>query len=265
MLIEKYRLFRVMHRLLVALVFSLLFPHAGLGEESVCDQELLQPKKNPLGYRLRGERCEGQYIEQVASTALSVASLTKTFEDYDLNSDKPLQIEWPKLGDQEIRLRAHGIKWKLYYRMDTTRPSESTAFQWPVGILSALNIPKNSIGIVGWTYQKFEDTTKKVYLPLRVIQSQGANVQSSYRLLLWPGVQLKEVYVSLAKVDDQGKTKEFLLEGMPLGLFFYPAQREIPVNLQGFQETGIYKVDISATLQSGSDTSLSMFLYHSVE
>ncbi len=249
--------------LLLAFVWLTILPSPALSQENPCDSYLLQPKQNPLGYRFRGDRCEGQYIEQVASTALSIASLTRGFEEYDLNSDKPLQIKWPKLGEHDIRLRAHGIKWKLYYRMDTTRSAETKTYQWPIGILSALNILKRSIGIVGWTQKGFGDKTQKVYLPLQIRQNQSLEETGAYRLVLWPGVQLKEVYVSLASVDEEGMSKKNLQEGKPLGYGYYPAQRAIPISLRGFQESGIYNVTISATLQNGTDTAIRLLVYHS--
>jgi len=263
MRVEKYPGLQFLHTFLGILACLLVFPFATLSQENPCDPYLLQPKENPLGYRLRGNRCEGQYIQQVGSTPLSVASLTHVFENYDLNSDQPLQVDWPKLGDQETRLRAHGIKWKLYYRMDAVSPVGLTSFQWPVGILSALNISKSAIGIVGWTHREFGEETQKIYLPLRISQSGEMYPKDSYRLILWPGVQLEEVYVSLARVDDEGHPKSFLQEGKPLGYGYYPAQRAIPLRLTGFQESGIYNVTISATLQSGSDTTLRLFVYHS--
>ena len=232
-----------------------------------CDQDLIRPNENPLGYKIRGaqgDRCEGQYIEQVASTALSVASFTKTFEDYDLDKDRPLQIAWPGLGEQEIRLRAHGIKWRLYYRMDTIRSPGSTTFEWPIGILSALNIPKRDIGIKGWTEMKLGAATQRVYLPLHVTQSGALPPsQGVYRLVLWPGVQFREVYVSVTSLDDKGRPKEVLQEGKPLNYGFYPAQRAIPVSLRRFRVPGIYKVTISATMDSGTDTSVTLRVYHS--
>jgi len=265
MRVAGYQIRRWISLSLVLLALPLFGGPLAVSQLDPCDPYLLQPKENPLGYRLRGEqgdRCEGQYIEQVASTALSVASLTKTFEKYNLNSDRPLHIQWPKLGEQDIRLRAHGIKWKLYYRMDTVRSAGTTTFQWPIGILSALHIQKNSVGIVGWTYEKVGDTTQKIYLPLRVTQSEKLPSKEAYRLVLWPGVQLKEVYISLAKIDDAGRPQEFLQEGKPLEYGFYPAQRAIPVSLSGVQTSGIYKVTISATLESGGATTKEFWFYH---
>src|SRR5919108_743620 len=96
------------------------------GQESYCDPYLGQVSDNPYGYRMRGDRCEGIYIKEVSTTILLVASLTESFEDYDLNSSKPLLIEWNKAsGDGVVRLRAQGLRRRLYYRMDTVRPRGS--------------------------------------------------------------------------------------------------------------------------------------------
>src|SRR5579863_1516285 len=63
-------------------------------QSSPCDPHLPQPAQDPYGYRLRGDRCEGVYIQEVSGAPLLVASWTESFADYDLTSRQQLAMEW---------------------------------------------------------------------------------------------------------------------------------------------------------------------------
>ena len=244
---------------LVGLVYPV---ESGVSQTNYCDPDLLQPKENPLGYRMRGDRCEGSYIEQVASTPLSVASLTRVFEEYDLGSDQDLKIEWPPLGDDAIHLRAYGIYWRLYYRMDSLRSKGATSYIWPIGILSALNVPKPRVGVIGWTHLKVGESTRKIYLPLEITQSGNRIASDGYHLVLWPGVELEEIYLSLATTGENGDPENYFQQGRALGYGFYPPQRPIEISISELPTSGFYYLDVSATLKSGGSTGLHFLLYH---
>jgi hypothetical protein len=244
-------------------LFGLLFH--GACQANHCDPMLERDDQNPLSYRLRGERCEGLYIEQVASTALVVASLTASFQDFDIAHSEALQIIWPTVGDAPTRLRAKGVKWKLYYRMDAVRPAGVSSFSWPTVMLDALDISKQDIGVVGWTTLRLGETEHSVYLPLNISPSRGARRANRYRLVIVPGVQLSEVFVSLATLDKAGNTQTFLQDGEPLKYGFYPPHRPIDINLTHISDPGLYYVEIGATLQSGGSTTLAFLLYHAPE
>ncbi len=86
-----------------------------------CDPSLTQVK-TAFGYRDRGDRCEGVYIKEVSSTALTVASFTEVFEPYDLQSSEPLHLAWDRPpGNASVRLRAQSLRRRLYYRMDAVQ------------------------------------------------------------------------------------------------------------------------------------------------
>jgi hypothetical protein len=193
---------------------------------------------------------------------LLVASFTIAFEDYDLASGKPLRVEWPQVGEQEIQLRARGLRWKLYYRMDTVRQGQEPSFTWPTSLLAALNIPQHDVGIMGWTRYTMGNTERQLYLPLRITQTGGKPGKNIYHLVLFPGVELQEVFVSLATVNEDGQPASFLQDGKPLRSGFYPAQRRIDVSLAGFPRPGFYYVEIGATLQRGGATSVEFVMYH---
>ena len=227
-----------------------------------CDSHLIQPDDNPYGYRLRDDRCEGQYVQPVASTIMVVASFTNIFEDYNLGIDFPLRLKWPVLGTKEVRLRAQSLKWKLYYRMDSLRNPGETTFVWPIGLLAAMKIPKRDLGVVGITSYQIGATLHQVYVPLEINQKENPKSLSSYDLIIWPGVEFQEVFLSIATVDNMGQPKKYLLDGEPLRYGYYPAQRAIDIPISGLEEPGIYYIEIGATLSSGGAHTLDLLFYH---
>ena len=243
-------------------VFASLLSLPVYAEDSPCDPDLKSPENHPYRYIRRGDRCEGSYIQEVSSTTLLVASLTEFFEDYDLTSGKDLLVGWKAPGPTGVRLRAQGVRQKLYYRMDTTLPSNRTAYTWPANILAALNIRKNDIGVVGWTTYAFGKTEQKVYLPLRISQQINPVSLNSYQLVLVPGRELQEVYISLATVNADGLPKTFLKDGEPLEYGYYPAGRVIAIPISGLKIAGIYYLGIGATLKGGGVTTIDLWFYH---
>jgi hypothetical protein len=217
-----------------------------------CDSSLILNTDNPLGYNNRGDRCEGIYIKEVGSTTLSIVSLTGFFEQYNIKSGKPIHIEWDKPPDDSIvHIRVQGIKRRLYYRMDTFQLSGTKSYTWSSDILASLNIHKEDIGIVGISRYFVGQTLHNVYLPLCIRQEESKLHIGSYKLILLPGVELTEVYISLAPTGSDGMPKEFIKDEEKLGYGYYPAERGIVISISGLQEVGTYYMEIGAILKAG--------------
>src|SRR5687768_7415532 len=100
--------------LLRAMLFISLILNCGFGNvlpaQVTCDPALPAIKDGNLGYRDRGDRCEGLYINPVSSTTLFVASFTEHFENFE-KAGNTLLIEWDKPPtSNDIHLRAQGIR-----------------------------------------------------------------------------------------------------------------------------------------------------------
>lgn len=229
-----------------------------------CDPSLIKLSAGPSGYKERGDRCEGIYIKEVGSTTLQVASFTESFVRYDLNSGKPLIIQWDTLpNNSSVSLRAQGLRRKLYYQMDKLMQAGKTFYSWPTNFLSSLNISKSEIGIIGRFLYKSGKAEYNVYVPLRISQ-QGNDVKTGdYKLLLFPGTELKEVYISMAPVEMGGGNGKFIIEEKKLGFGYYPAERAIEIPVSGMKETGLYYLEISAEKKNGGTSSQEIWFYHS--
>src|SRR5438105_1489505 len=104
---------------------------AAIPTANCCDPGLKPAGRSDLRYEVRDDRCEGLYLEEVAGGALEVVSFTSDFRNYPFAREKPVLLEWAEWGEREVRVRASGLRRKLYYRMDTVRPAKSSRYTWP--------------------------------------------------------------------------------------------------------------------------------------
>jgi hypothetical protein len=228
-----------------------------------CDADLQAPPTNPLGYRLRGDRCEGIYFQEVGATVLRLVSFTQSYENFDPTIGRPLVLEWTPLTNQELHVRAQSLKNRVYYRMDSDRPAGTASFDWPLDLLQTLRLEKNDLGIVAWTVRPLGGKDRMVHVPLRIRQ-RSAIAPGPYRLVLMPGVQVEELFISMAAAEPSGESGASLIDKQPLGFGYYPAGRAIVVPLPVSAATGVYRVSIGATLTQGGASAMTLYFSHSM-
>ena len=236
-------------------------------EESPCDPGLPVASKDSLSYQLRGDRCEGRYTMssqvRIFSGVLRVVSFVEHFEEYHPGSDQDLRIEWSVPQPKEIALRASGLQTGLYYRMDVNPSANTTNYSWPTDILQALQISRNELGLIGWASYKFSNgMVKDVYLPLRITQNSPAKSSSNYQVVIWPTQELSEVFVSVASLDSDGSPRNFILDGEELGYGYYPKDRGIHFEIPKPPKTGVYYLEIGASLKDGGGVNIEDWFYH---
>lgn len=235
-------------------------PRTAAAQEEHCDPGL-DRISSPLGYRPHEERCEGLYVQEVGSEDLVVLSFTEVFEEFDAAGGPDLRVEWEAPAEAPVRLRAQGVG-KRYYRMDTVRPAGTTSFLWPTDVLSGVGYTRQDIGVVGWTRATVGEVERQVYVPLRVTQGPSSAGPDGYRVVLQPGQELAEVYVSFAEVGEDGEPSRFLKDGDPLGYGFYPARRGVEIPLSGLGAPGVYYLEVGATVKGGGVTTVELWFYH---
>jgi hypothetical protein len=235
-------------------------PGPAAAQAEHCDPGLDQVSGS-LGYRPHEDRCEGLYVQEVGSADLVVLSFTEVFEEFDAPSGQELRVEWATPGEERVRLRAQGVG-KHYYRMDTSRPGGTTSFVWPSDVLAGLQLSRQEIGVAGWTRAAVGGTEREVYLPLRISQKQAPAGSDEYRLVLLPGRELEEVYVSLAAVGEDGEPGRFLLDGEALGYGYYPARRGVEIPISDLGAPGIYYLEVGARVKGGGSTAAEIWFFH---
>jgi hypothetical protein len=233
------------------------------GIQEYCDPNLSPPAGHPYKYSYRDNRCEGIYIQEVANTPLQVVSLTESFENYDLNLEQGLLVEWTPFSDRSVQLRAQGLRRRLYYRMDTIRVGNTGAFRWPSVLLSVLNIPQKQLGVIAWVNTTVGQIERNVYLPLRISQQQQPHLSRHYTMVLLPARDLNELFISLATVGPDGQPAKFLTDGKSQGHGRYPAQWPIAIHIPYPSTKGFYYIEIGATLSGGGVSTTELWFFHS--
>ena len=246
------------------LVFGLNSQTSGTqasSQHGPCDPTLHEREQDPQGYRLRGDRCEGIYLQTVSGSSLLVASFTSFFEAYDPGSLDKLSLEWSSPAQTPVRLRAYALREKLYYQMDAVVAPDKATYSWQGGVLNALHLSKPDIGVVGFIDYPIAGENRTVYLPLR-IHEKTLKPTHSYELVLVPGSQLKEVFISLAKVEADGRPHTFSISDRPLHRGYYPAERGTLVEIPNPGSPGIYFLEVGATTMYGEPLTQQIWFYH---
>src|SRR2546426_6315988 len=232
---------------------------------AACDSLVKTRATDPASYRLRGDRCEGVYVQDVSGSSNQVvAALIEHFERFDDSSGLPLRVEWTPLNGSPVLLRAYSLKSGLYYRMETARPLLGGRYLWSTSVLQSLEIGRDDIGVVGMTTLRLGEGAqpRDVYVPLRISQRRPPAASSRYQVTLWPGVELSEGFVTLATTRADGEPQRYLERDAALEYGFYPAERGVRIRLPPLTARGIYYVRIGATLKAGGSATTTFLLYH---
>jgi len=256
--------YAIISRLLLAI--SLLVGGVPALAQQLCDPQLAARPSDPLRYMQRDIRCEGRYLAEVGSSSVNVVSLTSAFEEFDPAATPELVVSWTPPGPGSVLVRAVALKPREYYRMDTVRADGST-FRWPTGILASLRLGRTDLGVVAWTPLAVGSERRDVLLPALVAARAVPAPTRSYRIVLWPGRELMEVYLSLASIGKDGRVSEWLFEGRALKHGFYPAERAIATELptSEFRRAGFYYLEIGATPRQGPPITSSAWVFHAGE
>jgi hypothetical protein len=118
------------------------------------------------------------------------------------------------------------------------------------------------MGVIGWTRSVIDGIERNIYIPLRVSHQQKADRSGDYKLVLIPGHELSEVFISLIAVGKDGQPASILRDSTPLGYGYYPAARALTIPITQLKEPGIYYLQIGALLRSGQATSVELWFYH---
>ena len=249
-------------RWVVFLLGLSLISEVVLSENRHCDANLQPQTGHPYAYKRVNGHCEGVYRQLLGGTLLRLASFTEFFEDFDPNSGKNLFLEW-KGQNKEVRLKAQSLKRRIYYRMDSVRPRKDSTYSWSPTFLSALGLGKTDLGIVAWSLQSVSGSEQRIYLPIRVRQIEEPSSGEGYRMVVVPLVELKEVYITVSRLDENGQVLDYLKEAVPLGYGYYPASRGIEYLLSGFETTGLYGIEVGAVQRDGAVAALQFLIFHS--
>jgi hypothetical protein len=145
----------------------------------------------------------------------------------------------------------------MYYQMDSARPKSTSGYPWPLDIAAALDLKGSDLAAVCWFLRPPSSFHREVYLPLR--WSPEAAEKRPYQLVVTADAELREIYVSIAKSNPEGKPVQSIKKDEPLRRRFYPAERPIPIPLPPLSD-GYYLVELGAVLTDGGSTTRSLLI-----
>ncbi|MEE8304260.1 MAG: hypothetical protein V3S24_17725, partial [Candidatus Tectomicrobia bacterium] len=197
----------------VTLLLCVVLSLSSAALAAVCDGEVERPAGDPFGYQMRGNRCEGRYVQKVNSGRLFVVSFTQAFPPFDARETRTLRLHWRKPSPKPVQLRAQSLRYRLYYRMDAVVDTD-TAFAWPTDVFKAVGMGRQDLGVMAWTHMVVGGAQRRVYLPLRILPVKQRSPESAgpYALTVRAGGEVKEVYLSVASLDRDGR-KQFIIDG----------------------------------------------------
>jgi hypothetical protein len=115
--------------------------------------------------------------------------------------------------------------------------------------------------MLGWVDQTIGDRTSHVYLPLRIGHSFEP-APGQYVASVVPGIELSELFVTLATIGTDGRDQHYLRRDEPLNYGFYPAERPISVKVSGLPAAGLYRLRLGALLRRGGSSTATFVFYH---
>ena len=100
-----------------------------------------------------------------------------------------------------------------------------------------------------------------VYVPLRITQHSPSPPFNAVDLVLFPTVELKEIYLTISALGDDGRPRRSIVQGDSLGYGFYPAGRAVHVKLPQLRDPGLYYVELAAVLAPGGSFTVRHWIF----
>jgi hypothetical protein len=226
---------------------AMIAPIVAAGADQRCGA--LKPTDDARGYRWRGDRCEGKYQADVNAQDLRLASFSSLSSAFDPAGKASITLSWNSPATGNTSIAAIDLRDRSYYQMDAS--TGATSFVWSTDVLRSANITGRDLGIVAWTGSDM----KRIYLPVAV------NGSTRYRMLILPGTELTEVFISLYKMGPDGKKVGAIVQDQSLGAGYYPSRAAFAVDLPSIANAGFYYAEISATAREKASVSCGVFFY----
>lgn len=146
--------------------------------------------------------------------------------------------------------------------MDASRPAGSTDYLWDTSLLNSFHLEQKELGIVAWSQAELGGATRQLYLPVGVNEASPGRLLSA-EVVLVPGTELRELYLTLALVQNDETSLQYLIRDKPLHYGYYPAERGVAVELPPLKTPGIYVLELGAELAGGGVSTERIWFYGS--
>ncbi len=201
-----------------------------------CDASV-QAAGGSLGYKSRGQHCEGFYRSLVSANDLQIVHFTKGGLAYSATEAEKIRLSVPVVTDLPVNVRSMGIPRNLFYQMDVVL-NYGDSFDWNTGEILLKNQSTKyarMLGLLGFT----ESGNRRVYVPVQVDQAERSE---GFQIKLVASTTVKQLKWRL-----RGQTEYEEIRG---GRSFTPGQA-IPVYLPGDLPEGTYTLEIQGKERDG--------------
>jgi hypothetical protein len=225
----------------------------------VCDATLA-PQRGPLGYRLRGDRCEGLY-EQLAELG-SMRPVSLTLREVPV-PDSELQLSWTGTPSKApVRVEAVTFKPNVYYRMNTI--VAGGAYRWPTNVLKAIGVSEVQWGVVATADENVNGASQRVYFPVDLQPRSSTAPRGRYVLKVASVEDLSAVFLNIVGPMKTGQAGARVVSDQRIAGPYHSSATPIRIPLDfSAVDDGLYQVRLSATLSNrAGGTTLSFYLRH---
>ena len=239
-----------MHLFPVIALIVICCPSKPAGAESFCDPALGENAKGTTTYKMRGDRCEGIFAQQVSSPHVEIRSLVGVLQPFDPKRDSEVTLAWtaPLGNHSDVRLRVFSFKPAVYYRMDT-RVANHDTYRWPTDVLNSVGLGRADLGLLAWTeLPESGGTNHEVYLPLRM---GTGSPKAGYAVTFVPSTRLSEVRVKVSRLDGQGKASAVLWDEKLVDEYYAPSE-PAEFSTRKLGPAGFYRITLTAKPKTGS-------------
>lgn len=214
--------------------------------DQFCDQGLRDLLTGARAYQPRdGNRCEGEYAQQVNSGLMEVKSFVMGPIGYDVGTPEELFVRWhrPLESQAATWLRGTSLRHDQYYRMDTAVAASRTDFEWSLDVLANLEVEPRHLGVAAWVAP---ETETRIFLPVAIGQGTVPELVGDLRLRLVANYEITTLFVTVRRARWPGRTDGGfeVVEEQPPDDFGFPAKQPIEVMIERPRQPGLYAVEI---------------------
>jgi hypothetical protein len=221
----------------------------------------IEPLPGELGYRERGNRCEGLFKQKIAAT-IQIVAFTGHYETINPGKNKNILIKWTPYKNQDIHIRAFSTLPGLYYQMDAVPEQGEKEFLWPPTVLNRIELPGKDLGILCWTETTVGEREELIFLPCSVQQEKKIVQDNFFRVTFKTCIDLSSVTFSLSQLDSRGNTLRFIHENKDAGYSLYPKDYPVTINIPTPGQSGLYAIKILFTLKNKRIMSRHLIIYY---
>jgi hypothetical protein len=203
---------------------------------------------DPLGYRQRGERCEGRYsFQPYAGPNLRIISFAYAEESFPRDGRDLVHLDWcARNRGAQVSIQAVAIDPRFLYRMDARLPKgKPDVMRWPMDVVAGLRLTDRDLGVVARISASYRGEPIQALVPLRISRDMASGrCPSTVSFIVLSSIDLSSLRVRLwAAHSAQGTSEPAVLDKtFRSGPYLAHKPITLPVDLP--PDSGLFTIEI---------------------